>query len=434
MKDRWFLRGLILVLLMLAFSRVAMCSTYSVTVIGEPGAVIYLNERYHGELNDRGVLQLNRVPHGNIRLRAEKRGFSSFESLYMINSDRTIVLELVSTRRFPFLTSGTPWMPYFVFSVLALAAVLLFLLNKGKWDFASMKMRLFKLFGNGSNGKSPFPGKRRPKGPQYTFYTNNLIGRGGMAHLYLEKHIPSGRQVALKLLNEELKYDEDMILKFRKEANALRKIRDKYKDVPVVKYIDEGQMADGRFFLIMEYLEGGPLQVLLKQGHTFSMHEIADISTQILQGLHAAHSVGVLHNDLSPDNIIANWSKNRWKIKIIDFGVAKMNSSDFPTRGDIFGKPCYMAPEAADGHPSVQSDLYSFGVILFHLVEGNPPFDDTNPITVYHQHKTCPVPKISRPVPDDIKNLIAYLMKKNPEERPGGASDVIQLLGKITIN
>lgn len=410
---------LVMLLLIVSFNRAAL-SNHSVTILGEPGTMIYVDERFRGELNNRGVLRLNRISDGHIRLRAEKRGFSSFESVYMINADRTIVLELVSTRRFPFLSQGIASHPFAVFFFILLLAIPLF------WKFYGKSIqRYFHRGGSGNSGE---------KQPDYVFMEDNLIGKGGMAHLYHARSASNGNTVALKLLNKELVGDEDIIKKFRKEAAVLKKIRDSYKDVPVVRYVDEGKLSDGRLFIAMEYLDGKSLQWYLKQHVTFTVQDMVDIAMQILQGLYAAHSLGILHNDLTPDNVIARQVDKKWIIKIIDFGVAKLNSSDFLTRGDIFGKPCYMAPEAADGKPSVQSDLYSLGVILFHLVEGNPPFDDTNPITVYHQHKTQPVPDISRPVPNDLKKLIAYLMKKKPDERPENALDVINLLGNININ
>lgn len=430
----------------------ARAYSYGFEIIGSEGTQVYINGSYAGSIEHRKRLRVDGLQEGVIQLRAVNRSYQTLEMTLRIpvTHDYPIVLHQVRMRK-GFLDSVMGVDPEIAISIslilmLLFGALILFYHRIG--DMRRLTLKPPEFFNNSFRLLTHFRDriKKTLSGiPGFNFGSparvelstrfalKKRVGKGGMAEILSAVDKTNGDVVAIKLMAQSQVDDEDLIKKFWKEAEALERISQTYDEVPVARFIAKGKSREGRPYMALEYLEGQTLQSHLKSNNKFSIDEIIDICRQVLQGLHAAHSLGIWHNDLSPDNIIMlKVGRKKWKIKIIDFGIAKLNSSEYLTRGDLYGKPCYLAPEASEGNTVEQSDLYSLGVTLYHLIEGKPPFDDTNPINVYHQHKYNPVPDFKREIPEELKSLVFNLMKKDPAERPENAFEVLNTLKMIT--
>jgi serine/threonine protein kinase len=208
-----------------------------------------------------------------------------------------------------------------------------------------------------------------------------LLGEGGMGAVYLASHVGLGRDVAIKFLHAEFISREDIVGRFRREAQAAAAIRHKN----IIEVFDVGMSPQGEPFLVMEYLEGESLAGLLKRVGPLSLGAACAVMEPTLQALQAAHRKGIVHRDLKPDNIFLAYQEGEPPVvKIIDFGISKFTQGDpdkWRTRtGAVMGTPAYMSPEQARGSASLdhRTDLYSMGTILFEMLTGGLPYAGTN--------------------------------------------------------
>lgn len=224
------------------------------------------------------------------------------------------------------------------------------------------------------------------------FLIEERIGRGGMASVY-RAHQPSiRRSIALKVitLDSSLGEDNEFRLRFEQEAKLIASL----EHIHILPVYDYGIVNNELAYLAMRLLRGGSLADLLRNG-PLHPDRTADIFTQIARGLAYAHSKGVIHRDLKPSNILLDDAGNAY---LTDFGLAKLteNALELTKTGNIVGTPVYMSPEQLRGDAVDQrSDIYSLGVILYHMLVGRPPFDasDSNVVSVIYQHlEKSPVP------------------------------------------
>ena len=179
-------------------------------------------------------------------------------------------------------------------------------------------------------------------------------------------------------------------------------------------------------FLVMEIVHGTSLADLLSQSGPMPPPRVAKFMSQICDGLAHAHVNGVIHRDLKPSNVIVvNPGRRNEQIKILDFGIAKIEGDDTAKAtqtGDIFGSPAYMSPEQASGQKvDLKTDQYSLGCLAFELLTGRPPFENTNSLSVLMSHINERPPSVSRAakqhIPTYMENTIQRLLEKNPEDR-----------------
>jgi serine/threonine protein kinase len=276
------------------------------------------------------------------------------------------------------------------------------------------------------------------------FVIEQPLGEGGMGLVYLARHPILNRRFAVKVLRPEAAQNAWVARSFMREAQTLSALKHPH----VVDIVDFGQLDDERQYMVMEYLEGKTLAHELAEQGRLPCVTALQMADQILDALAAAHSVDVIHRDLKPANVIlARISGGREVVKLLDFGLSKIAPTALAGevqegRSALAGTPEYVAPEQARGQPACkQSDLYSFGVMLFEMLTGQLPFalaEGRTDRTVWllNMHANMPAPKITplpngSPFPADLEILVAALLAKQPQDRPQTAADARTQVQKI---
>lgn len=251
------------------------------------------------------------------------------------------------------------------------------------------------------------------------------LGEGGMAMVYRARNTLVDRVVALKLMNREMARDPKMKERFRREAKNTAALA----HPNIVEILDYGEAEDGSPFLVMELLDGQPLDKIIARG-AMPAAQVATLGAHIARGLARAHDFAVVHRDLKPENVfVTRGPSGRGVAKILDFGIARsMHDQRLTSAGQIFGTPQYMAPErvtSIDTGPA--ADLYALGVILFEMVTGRLPFSgtDVTAFLVAHLREPPPRPSSIMPsIPRRLEELILKMLEKRPEDRPVDAHQV----------
>jgi predicted Ser/Thr protein kinase len=262
------------------------------------------------------------------------------------------------------------------------------------------------------------------------------IGSGSMATVYRAREISTGRLVALKLMHPHLADDPAYIARFRREAQTAKSLDNPH----IVKMLDYGE-EKGEYFLVMEYVRGRTLQQLIQERRSLTTEQALHIAWQVAKALDAAHRQGIVHRDIKPQNLMVT---PEGLVKVLDFGIAK--AADFSTitqTGVFMGSPHYVSPEQAKGARSIdiRSDLYSLGVVLYHMLTGVPPFDAETPWTVLHQHvegEPVPVHRLRVDVPTEVEGVVQKAMAREPAARYQTPAEMVKALeglgaGKIGI-
>ncbi|MBI4508886.1 MAG: serine/threonine protein kinase [Deltaproteobacteria bacterium] len=267
------------------------------------------------------------------------------------------------------------------------------------------------------------------------------IGVGGMATVYKAEHKLLRRTVAVKLLLPELAIDKAMAHRFEREAVAAARL-----DHPnCVAIIDFGRAADGRLFLVMEYLDGAPLSSECGHGKRVHWTRAVEIARQVLRGLARAHDMGVVHRDLKTSNVMLVRHEGGQEVaKIIDFGIAKMcdgepSPADSSTKsGIVIGTADFIAPErlAGLGESDPRSDLYSVGIMLYEMITGNRPFHADDPYDIVKRALSeAPVsPTGLAPdvrIPRELEAVILRALAKAPKDRFPSARDFLAALDPL---
>lgn len=193
---------------------------------------------------------------------------------------------------------------------------------------------------------------------------DSLLGQGAMGAVYKAFDTQIDREVAIKILHSHLlagDLGQELEQRFQHEVKAAARCQ----HPNIVTVFDYG-FDSGSPYMVMEYVKGIDLQVFLKSGHTLNTEQAINLILKVLDALHAAHNMGVIHRDIKPANIMI---LDNGQIKVTDFGVARIDTSELTQLGDVMGTPCYMPPEIREGHKSTHlSDLYTTALVLAELL------------------------------------------------------------------
>lgn len=252
------------------------------------------------------------------------------------------------------------------------------------------------------------------------------LGKGAMGMVYRARDLRLGRLVALKTMLEGVDKDEDLVKRFNIEAQAAAQLNHEN----IITVYDLGEEGDV-YYIAMEYLEGEDLKnVLLKK--KLSLPEKLNIILQICSGLEYAHKMGVVHRDVKPANVMI---LGTGKIKLMDFGIAHMASSDMTRTGMIIGTPDYMSPEQVMGKKiDNRSDIFSTGVIFYEMMTGKKPFTSDSVTSILYKIAHEPLPSFDElgvEVPIEIETIINKAVEKEPEKRYQAMTEMMKDLKAV---
>jgi serine/threonine-protein kinase len=257
-----------------------------------------------------------------------------------------------------------------------------------------------------------------------------VVAEGAMGRVYLATHNLLGRRFAVKVLHPELARNEELAMRFLREAQAAARIESDH----VVDIVDFGRLDDGTGYFVMEYLDGLTLGQLIKERERVDAELTREIGAQIAHGIAAAHAIDIVHRDLKPDNIsLVERPGVTFFSKILDFGIAKhpTSASEGPITiaGSLVGSPYYMAPEQiVGGTIAPQTDIYAMGVLLFEMVAGTPPFLAESVAHVLQQHVDAAPPSVAErggECPPHLEAVIRRCLEKKQEDRYQSARELI---------
>jgi len=256
-----------------------------------------------------------------------------------------------------------------------------------------------------------------------------LIGEGGMAKVYEAVHVKLGTRVAIKILNEELVKKGNIRQRFENEAKIMAELSHP-NIVKIIDYID----TDNILAIVMEFLQGKTLTDYIRSKGKLSKEEIIYIFSQVLDAFNLAHRRGVVHRDIKPSNIFLD-AKNNNKVKILDFGIAKLVSSDLSLTqtGSQMGSPLYMSPEQVKDASNIDnlSDIYSLGVVLYHMISGKPPYTDSSysKFDIFNKIVYEPLPELTQY--SEFNQIIQKATQKDPSKRYRTCAEFLNDLNNV---
>ena len=247
------------------------------------------------------------------------------------------------------------------------------------------------------------------------------IGEGGMANVYLAYDTILDRNVAVKVLRGDLSSDEKFVRRFQREALSASSLN----HPNIVEVYDVGD-DNGQYYIVMEYIEGKHLKELIKKRGHLTITEVVDIMLQITDGMSIAHDSYIIHRDIKPQNIMI---LENGLVKITDFGIAMaMNSTQLTQTNSVMGSVHYLPPEQANGKgATLQSDIYSMGILMYELLTGKLPYRGENAVEIALKHLKEAIPSIRElmpNIPNSIENIIKKATAKNIKNRYNDAREM----------
>jgi hypothetical protein len=252
------------------------------------------------------------------------------------------------------------------------------------------------------------------------YVLRELLGRGGMGEVYQAERKDGGGEVAIKVLYAHLCGDEDLA-RFRREATIAAKLPAAH----VAQVFEIGRCREhGHNYLAMELLRGEDLAMLLRRLGRLSAEELLPIVDQLAAGLESAHAVGVVHRDLKPQNVFLVGSGETLRVKLLDFGVARLlEGSELTRSAMLIGSPGYLAPEQAVtelGEVGPRADVFALGTIIYRAVTGQSAFPGRTPAAAVYEavHVDPPPPsRFDATLPQDVDVVLALALAKQPKQR-----------------
>ena len=249
------------------------------------------------------------------------------------------------------------------------------------------------------------------------------IGEGGMANVYLAWDTILERDVAVKILRGDLADDEKFIRRFQREANAASSLR----HPNIVEMYDVGEDS-GKYFIVMEYVNGKTLKSLIKKRGALNINESIDIMMQLTSGIACAHDSYIIHRDIKPQNVMI---LEDGRVKITDFGIAMaLNNNELTQTNSVMGSVHYLPPEQASGSGStIKSDIYSLGILMFELLTGKVPFKGENAVEIAIKHMKDQIPSvcsINPNIPQSVENIVLKACAKNPKNRYDSVAEMYE--------
>lgn len=269
------------------------------------------------------------------------------------------------------------------------------------------------------------------------------IARGGMATVYRARDKRLERDVAIKLMHRHLAESPDFTARFNREARAAARLSSAY----VVTVHDQGvwDSGDGRHaYLVMEYVPGPDVRSELIRTGSFTLGTALAITEQTLRALSSAHSAGIVHRDVKPENVmltsrippVSIFERPEIHAKVADFGLARAVTSVSPTTGQAMGTVTYMAPEViTTGVAEAPADVYAVGIMLYEFLTGELPFQAETPIATAYMHINEPMPHVAEQadwIPASLDSFIALLTAKDASQRPANGEEALRELLAIT--
>jgi len=243
-----------------------------------------------------------------------------------------------------------------------------------------------------------------------------------MATVYRALDYRLERPVAIKVMHPHLAADEGFTKRFIQEARQSARLA----HPNIVNVFDQGQ--DGEFtYIVMEYLPGITLRQLLKDFSTLTWEQTIDVVKAVLNGLDAAHSAGIVHRDVKPENVLL---ADDGRIKIADFGLARAASHNTQTGQALLGTVAYLSPELVTGSPAdVRSDIYGLGIMMYEMLTGEQPFTGEEAVAIAYQHANASVPAPSEKnasVPHELDDIVRWCTERDPADRPSHARALLE--------
>ncbi len=261
------------------------------------------------------------------------------------------------------------------------------------------------------------------------FTVGALLGEGGFAAVFRVRDSALRRDVAVKVLDLGQTPSPVLAERFVREARTVAKL-EHASIVPIYKV---GGYKNEVLYIIMRCVDGPSLRQLLEKHHRLSVGDAARIARQVADALAYAHRLGVVHRDVKPDNILLDGTG---RVMVTDFGIAKAteaaSGATLTTEGMVIGTPQYMSPEQATGdRTDSRSDIYSLGVVLYHMLSGAPPFDGESAQSILMKQATAtptPIRSLRADVPAELALVLDRMLAKDPGERFQAADELSRAL------
>lgn len=240
------------------------------------------------------------------------------------------------------------------------------------------------------------------------------IGQGGMALIYLAQDKVTNDKVAIKVVEPNTLNDLVKRKRFEQEIRLMKKV-----DSPYVVKLFEAEVTEKYAYIVMEYVDGYILKDYISTRTHLTVDEAVDFAGQLALGFDEIHKAGVIHRDIKSQNVMVT---DNGRIKIVDFGIAIDDETEKLTKTDmLIGSPQYVSPELINQEkPTVASDVYAFGILLYEMIAGEVPFTGKDPIETLRKHQLKEMPKITKSftnVPQSVENTIIKCTAKKPEQR-----------------
>ena len=258
------------------------------------------------------------------------------------------------------------------------------------------------------------------------YLIESLIGVGGMANVYKGRDVRTGNQIAVKVLKEEFLDNEELVRRFKNESKAISILNH-----PNIVKVYDVSVTDQLQYIVMEYIDGITLKEYLKQRNgALTWKEVVHFATQVLSALDHAHSKGIVHRDVKPQNIMLQADGS---IKMMDFGIARFSRAQSQTVSDkAIGSVHYISPEQAKGdHTDARTDIYSVGVMMYEMLSGKLPFDGTGAVSIAIMQisdKPKPRAEVAPNIPVGLRQITEKAMEKDPADRYQSAQEMLDAI------